>query len=95
MNRTIECFEFKGYKYDGKIASKVGSATYVKEDDEDCWIEIIPEHSTRVKYGDRHIVIYICNAEVVKVATFDTVGDSCNWGKPFEQFIEENIPAED
>ena len=92
MNRTIECFNIKGYKWNSKIVSKTGSVTYVKEDDEDCWIEIIPEYARRC---DRHIVIYAKGCEDIKVVTFDTPGDSSIWGSPFEQFIIENIPTED
>ena len=35
-------FEFEGYHYDKNTTSKCGSVFYVKDDNEDDWLEIIP-----------------------------------------------------
>lgn len=64
MDLTKLCFE--GYHYDSNTVSKVDSVFYIKDDNEDDWIEIIPLSNSKEFY----VVITVEGCETSKVELF-------------------------
>ena len=58
----LTSLHFEGYHYDSETASKCGSVFYIKDDNEDDWLEIIPLYNTRFLYT----ILTIESCETVK-----------------------------
>jgi len=59
-------FKFKGYHYDGNTTSKCGSVYYVKDDNEDDWLEVIPLSNS----DETCIILTLENGEIVKAGVY-------------------------
>ena len=63
MDLTKLCFE--GYHYDSNTVSKVDSVFYVKDDNEDDWIEIIPLSNSKEFPEEKFLILYIKDGKIM------------------------------
>lgn len=59
--------KFEGYHYDETAISKVNSVFFVKDDNEDSWIEVIPMQDTA---GIFYTVLTVEGCETVKAELY-------------------------
>ncbi len=76
-----------GFSLNENIESKVDGVCYDKDDDEDCWIEIIPAHSSK-----DCVIEYTKNCETIRVETFPKPEDEANtWEQSISSQINNSI----
>ena len=76
-----------GFSLNENVESRVNSVYYDKDDDEDCWIEITPAHSSK-----DYVIEYTKNCETIRVETFSKPEDDANaWERSISSQINNSI----
>lgn len=75
-----------GFNLNKNVESKVGSVYYDKDDDEDCWIEIIPAHSSK-----DCVIEYTKKCETIRVETFPKPEGNTNAWEQLSSQINNSI----